>query len=164
MKPLLIAYLICLLPLLFCAGCALRSEARAKSAETITANHESTITRSLRGDMVPNVSVSGTNNSVRVGSFPVETTLEVFDKSTTKGAADNASTRSFSWSFSVWIALAGTILAISFGLLSWVLYSKLTATGAASDKAVGSIIEAHEHGISGDKLKSFMEKVRGKLR
>lgn len=164
MKPFLIAYLCCLVPLLFMAGgCALRSEARAKSAETITADHESTIKRSLHGEMIPSVSVSGTNNTVRVGSFPVDSTLEVDDKSTTKGAASNASTRSFSWSFSVWIAIAATILAASFGLLAYVFWSKSTATGAASDRAMATIIDAHDHGVTGDKMKALLEKTRGKL-
>lgn len=145
------------------AGCSLGTTARNKSAESIALSHDTTVNRSLRGDMVPSVTVSGTNNSVRVGSFPLESSIEVADKANTKGTAEASLSRSFTASVSTWLALAAAFAALGFAILAYVLFSKLTAAGKATDVAMSAAIDLAGHGLPKDKLLAGLEKLRGKV-
>lgn len=158
---------------LLLGGCSTEKSARAISSENIAASHESSIKRALEGSQLPNVTVSGSSNTVTVGASPVNSTIDVQDTSNAQGAAAGDTQSHFRASISGWIAFAAAAVAIATLLVAWVLWSKLSASGAAADMGFASAIDTihalcasnvePQAAIALASIKAELEKQRGKL-
>lgn len=137
-----IAAVCFLLGFLFClSGCSMSRQARTVTAENISTTQNRTIERALESAVIPNVTVSGSSNTVTIAPPYSKGTLSVVDVSAVDGSASGDVKTASKFSASVWIAIAASAFAVGLLLLAWILFSKLTAVGATSDRAFAAGID-----------------------
>jgi uncharacterized protein YcfL len=169
----LVAVLLVLVALLLGSGCATSRDARTASAERISATHASTIDKSLEAEQIPIVTQSGNSNSITIVPAEVLRTIRVNDAVDTEGAASNSARSSFKMSFSTWLAIGFATLAGAALLVAWVVFSKFSALGQATDRGFGVIgdqistlaatVTTDEAANALAQLRASVEKQRGKL-
>lgn len=172
MKNFLLFALLLLLILL--TACSTSRQSRVQTAENINAAHAATIDKTLQGQTIPNVTVSGSSNVVTVAPLPIKQTLAVSDNVNTTGTASGDFASSFKLSTSVWVCMAFACIGAAALCVAWVFFSKGSAAGAAADKGFAVAIDTAQalaaHSTTPETLQVLatlrgdLEKQRGKLR
>jgi hypothetical protein len=170
----ILSFLATLLVIALFAGCGLSRKTAASSAQTVAASHASTIDKSLEGQTVPNVTVSGSSNVVTVAPVPLRSTTTVTDRANTEGAATDESRSLFRANVSSWFALGFALFGLAAALVAYWFWSQGTATGRAADAGIGTAIDTvaswqsrvvtEESALALADIKSSLEKQRGKIR
>lgn len=152
------------------AGCSTQRDARTASAERISASHAATIDKSLSQGLVPNITQSGSSNTLMVVPPNFNTTTKISDDVNTEGDASSSMRTMFRASASTWVF---GCLAFAALIIAWIFFSKFTAAGAAADRGFGAVIgqvetlaahvnsEEAAHAIAS--IKAALEKQRGKV-
>ncbi len=125
----------------FLSGCAFEKSSRAITAENIANAHATTIDRTIEGERIPNVTVSGSSNTVTIGTPATMSRLTVNDSADTKGTATGDFTSKTKANVSMWIAIALACLCLGLLLIAYVFFSRATATGMAADKGIAASID-----------------------
>jgi hypothetical protein len=130
------------------AGCTTSKDARTASAERISASHDASINNALEQQVIPNITVSGSSNSVVVAPQPLKRTTDINDAVDTEGAANNMSRSSFRFSMSTWLAFGFALFGLAFALVGWVVFSRGSAAGKAADATAAEAINAAHTGFA----------------
>lgn len=155
-------------------GCSTSKASRAQTAEAVSAAHSATINKSVEGTQIPNVTVSGSSNTVTIAPTPLHATTDISDTANTKGDASGDYRSTFHASFSTWLAIGFAAAMIGALLLAWVIWSKGSAAGAAADQgfagAINTVATLATHSTEPavmaalNTVRADLEKARGKIK